>query len=301
MKKVSICVPTYGKPEYVRQLLDSTSRQTFTDYEVIITDDTDGSEVQEVALSYQDSRIRYYKNPQKLGHIFNWNRAIELAEGEYIKIMFSDDWFTYDTSLEEYVALLEQHPEAGFAFSLSMQVSDHESYARVIPDDFIAKLKQDYRYLFTGNFAGAPSGIIYRNNGIKFDEKSNWASDLELYLHLLSENPVFAFSERSLVSIGLHGEQYTNLFKKRDMRILNDYYFMFEKYHLIQNEDCKRYFEEMMLEYGVSIQFARKAGYSTNEYFIKKLFYFINHKILDYIFAAYKRLKGNENHDSKNR
>ena len=291
MKKVSICVPTYGKPEYVRQLLDSASRQTFTDYEVIITDDTDGKEVQEVALSYQDTRIRYYKNPQKLGHIFNWNRAIELAEGEYIKIMFSDDWFTYDTSLEEYVALLEQHPEAGFAFSLSMQVSDHESYARVIPDDFIEKLKQDYRYLFTGNFAGAPSGIIYRNNGIKFDEKSNWASDLELYLHLLSENPVFAFSERPLVSIGLHGEQYTNLFKKRDMRIFNDYYFMFEKYHLIQNEDCKRYFEEMMFHYRKSILFAFHAGFSVFRYGKGFAVYLWKNKVVDYFDELMRRLK----------
>jgi len=291
MKKVSICVPTYGKPEYVRQLLDSTSRQTFTDYEVIITDDTDGREVQEVALSYQDTRIRYYKNPQKLGHIFNWNRAIELAKGEYIKIMFSDDWFTYDTSLEEYVALLEQNPEAGFAFSLSMQVSDHESYTREIPDDFINDLKKDYRYLFTGNFAGAPSGIIYRNNGIKFDEKSNWASDLELYLHLLSENPVFAFSERPLVSIGLHGEQYTNLFKKRDMRIFNDYYFMFEKYHLIQNEDCKKYFEEMMFHYRKSLSFAAHAGYSAFNYGKGFASYLWKNKVVDYFNELKRRLK----------
>ena len=286
MKKVSICVPTYGKPEYVKQLLDSTFRQTFTDFEIIITDDTDGDEVKRTALAYQDARIRYYKNPKKLGHIFNWNRAIELAQGEYIKIMFSDDWFTYDTSLEEYVGLLEHNPEAGFAFSLSMQVSDHRSFVRAIPEDFIHKLKLDYRYLFTGNFAGAPSGTIYRNNGILFDEKSNWASDLELYLHLLSKNPIFAYSDRPLVSIGLHGEQYTNLFTKRDMRIFNDYYFMFEKYHLIQSQDCREYFEKMMLEYGKGPIFAKKTGYNCLDYLGKLIRYHWQHKVLDYIEAG---------------
>ena len=289
MGKVSICVPTYGKAEYVRQLLDSVFQQTYTDFEVIITDDTQGSEVEQVVKSYQDERIRYYHNPEKLGHIFNWNHAIELAEGEYIKIMFSDDWFTFEDSLEKYVSLLEENQNVGFGFSGSMQVSDTESYVRQIPEEFIKELHLDYRYLFTGNYAGAPSGTIYRNQGIKFDEKSNWSSDLELYLHLLSVNPQFTHSDEPLVSIGLHGEQYTNMFKKRDMRIFCDYYFMFTKYHLIDNQDCREYFENMMLEYGKSVVFARKAGYPGMIYLRKQVSYLWKNKVLDYVEAGKKK------------
>ena len=295
MRKVSICIPTYGKKEYVKQLLDSVFSQTFKDFEVIITDDTDGREVQEIVLSYGDDRIHYYKNPRKLGHIFNWNKAIELATGEYIKIMFSDDWFTYNTSLEEYVLLLDSNPNAGFGFSSSMQVSDTESYARQIPESFITEMKADFRYLFTGNLVGAPSGTIYRNNGIKFDNKSNWASDLELYLHILSENPKFAYNDRPLVSIGLHGEQYTNMFTKRDMRIFNDYYFMFEKYNLIQNPDCKIYFESLMLEYGKGSFFAKKVGYKLHEYAICKIKYLWKNKVLDYLEAGIRKINGKTN------
>jgi len=290
MRKVSICVPTYGKAEYVRQLLDSVFKQTYADFEVIITDDTQGNEVEQVAKSYQDERIRYYHNSEKLGHIFNWNHAIELAEGEYIKIMFSDDWFTFDDSLETYVKLLEENPESGFAFSGSMQISDTESYVRQIPEEFFMELQKDYRYIFTGNLAGAPSGTIYRNNGIKFDEKSNWASDQELYLHLLSVNPKFTFSTKPLVSIGIHEEQYTNLFKKRDMRIFNDYHYMFTKYQLIENQECREFFEEMLLEYGKSTRFAAHAGYPVTAYLRKKIAYLWRHKVLDYIDAGKKKL-----------
>lgn len=295
MEKVSICIPTYGKAEYVKQLLDSIFRQTYSDFEIIITDDTQGDEVKRVAISYQDERIHYYHNAQKLGHIFNWNKAIELATGEYIKIMFSDDWFTYENSLEQYVDLLERQPGVDFAFSGSMQVSSQESYARIIPDDFILSLKNDYRYLFTGNLAGAPSGTIFRNRGIFFDEKSNWGSDLELYLHLLSENPNFAVSVEPLVSIGLHGEQYTNMFKKRDMRIFNDYFFMFRKYNLIENPDCRAYFEKMMLEYGKGVMFARRAGYSGRDYRKQKIMYLWKNKVLDYVDAGKRKLNGIKN------
>lgn len=290
MKKVSICIPTYGKAEYVKQLLESIFRQTYLDYEIIITDDTVGNEVEQIVALYKDDRIKYYHNSEKLGHIFNWNRAIELATGEYIKIMFSDDWFTYNDSLEKYVKLLDENYNAGFAFSGSMQVSNTESYARMISTDFIKRLKKDYRTIFTGNEAGAPSGTIFRNNGIKFDEKSNWASDQELYLHLLSEFSDFSYSNEPLVSIGIHAGQYTNLFKERDQRIFNDYYYMFTKYNLIENFDCREFFEEMMLRYGKSIMFARKVGYKTLPYFNKKIKYVWKNKVLDYIDAGKRKI-----------
>ncbi len=290
MSKVSICIPTYGKAEYVKQLLDSIFWQTYEDYEIVITDDTTSSEVEKVVTSYQNEKIRYYHNPDKLGHIFNWNRAIELAEGKYIKIMFSDDWFTYQDSLEQYVKLLDENPEADLAFSGSMQVSEAGGYARKIPMEFIEALKKDYRYLFTGNHVGAPSGTIYRNNGICFDEKSNWASDQELYLHLLSRNSKFSYSTKPLVSIGIHVEQYTNMFKKLDMRIFNDYYFMFEKYHLIENRECRIFFEKMMLQYRKSVFFAKKCGFQPIQYLMQTIKYLWKNKVIDYMIAGKNKI-----------
>ena len=60
------------------------------------------------------SRLRYVHNEKPLGHIFNWNKALSLAEGEYIKIMFSDDWFTGRDSLEKLMkqeGLLAEGPQ----------------------------------------------------------------------------------------------------------------------------------------------------------------------------------------------
>ena len=125
--------------------------------------------------------LRYVHNEKPLGHIFNWNRALELARGEYIKIMFSDDWFSAPDSLEKMVRLLEENPQASLAFCGSRQVSEKRTWERAAEKPWLKRLEADYRNLFPGNQIGAPSATIYRACGAAFDEESNWASDMFLY------------------------------------------------------------------------------------------------------------------------
>ncbi len=289
--KVSICIPTYNNVAEVKQLMESIRIQTYTNIEINITDDSTNMEIEELMNQYVDDRIRYVHNHQKLGHIYNWNAAIRMATGEYIKIMFSDDWFTYTDSLERYVRLLEEHPEADFAFSSSMQVSDSGSYERTISEEFITSLNRDYTRIFRGNQAGAPSGTIYRNNGILFDEKSNWASDLELYLHLLSVNPRFAYTHDPLISIGLHGEQYTHMFSEKDNRIFYDYLFMYEKYSLQNNRECRQFFmDEYILKFNKGMKMAMRCGHTPLGYWSERIPYLWQNRVVDYWNALVKKI-----------
>ena len=102
------------------------------------------------------SRLRYVHNEKPLGHIFNWNKALSLAEGEYIKIMFSDDWFTGRDSLEKLTALLDEDPQASLAFCGTRQVSKKRTWERAAGKEYVERLRRDYRYLFLGNEIGAP-------------------------------------------------------------------------------------------------------------------------------------------------
>lgn len=287
MPKVSICVPTYNNVKETERLISSILEQTYADYEVVITDDSDNDDIEKLAQEISDERIRYVHNANKLGHIFNWNAAIDRAEGDYIKIMFSDDWFTYPESLDEFVKMLEGRPEADLAFSNSMQVSEKESYKRIVSDFFIPRLKEDWRNIFLGNEIGAPSGTIYRKNGIKFDEKSNWASDLELYLQLLHKNPCFAWTDRPLVSIGMHEEQYTNTFSEKDERIFNDYLFMYQKHRLWESGQCREFFlKKYILKFGKGIKLAESCGIDRKTYINARINYLWKDRFLVYLRAA---------------
>lgn len=279
--KVSICIPTYNNAEEVERLLQSISVQEYKDYEVNISDDSTNNAIEQLVAQYP--HIHYIHNQKPYGHIFNWNKAIQMAQGEYIKIMFSDDWFTEPNSLGEFVKLLEANPKAMLAFSGSRQIMVRRNgemqhvtkehfislYDRYAPTQFIEELRQDYRLLFLGNQIGAPSATIYRrgNKPALFDEKSNWASDMFLYFDLLKGNGQFAYTEAPLVSIGVHDNQYTESFSEKDMRIYNDYRYMYTKYQLKECKECREYFlEKFIIKYNQGIKEARALGIEARLY-----------------------------------
>lgn len=279
MVKVSICIPTYNNVQEVKHLLDSVYEQSYKNIEVNVSDDSTNSEIEELAKVYQKRfeeehiAFHYVHNHKPLGHIFNWNAAIEMATGEYIKIMFSDDWFTETSSLSEFVRMLEENPTADIAFSGSRQVfladekmdklkqqinaSEKKNYDRWASEEFLTKLRKDYRHLFLGNQIGAPSAVIYRRKQVAalFDEESNWASDIFLYFDILRENPSFVSTKAPLISIGVHEHQYTESFTDKDMRIYNDYRYLYTKYGLHESKDCKTFFlKKFIVKYRMGMQ-----------------------------------------------
>lgn len=288
--KVSICIPTYNNVSEVERLLQSIYEQEYQDFEVNISDDSTNDEIAGLLMDYP--QVNYIHNAVPYGHIFNWNAAIRMAKGEYIKIMFSDDWFTDKTSLGSFVALLDSNPEADLAFSGSRQVrldAGMTSYDRCAEETFIGGLHNDYRNLFMGNQIGAPSATIYRrgNELTLFDVKSNWASDMFLYFDLLQRNAVFAYTKAPLVSIGVHDHQYTESFSERDMRIYNDYRYMYEKYRLCECDACRTYFaEKFIVKYHKGMKEATElkipCGMYVQKYvneWMQSIRCFVNHRI----------------------
>src|SRR5688500_15313078 len=117
MPKVSICIPTYNQTRYLKNTLQSILIQTYKDYEVIITDDTSSSIISDFLKVYNfKAKLRYYHNKPALGSPQNWNYCISKAQGEYIKILHHDDWFSKNDSLLHFVEALE-NTGASLAFS----------------------------------------------------------------------------------------------------------------------------------------------------------------------------------------
>jgi glycosyltransferase involved in cell wall biosynthesis len=67
--KVSICIPAYKRPGLMKICLDSICKQIFTDYEVIITDDSPNNEVSEIVddFKYKIKNLKYFKNEKRMG------------------------------------------------------------------------------------------------------------------------------------------------------------------------------------------------------------------------------------------
>ena len=272
MSKVSICIPTYNNLEQVIQLLRSIEEQTYRNVEVIITDDSQNEEIAEWIQNNRErlqclKNCQYQHNEQPLGHIFNWNEALKKATGTYIKIMFSDDWFTYPDSLEKMVNELENHPKVGLVYSGTMQVSKEKSYARCGSEEFIKRFEEDYRYLFIDYQIGAPSAALYRACDCYFDERSTFASDVFLFMRILKKNPHAICMKEPLISIGIHEQQYTCDFAKLDERKFRDYEILFQEYHMAEKQEYREWFlTKYIIPYGKGGSYAKKVGIPYREY-----------------------------------
>jgi glycosyltransferase involved in cell wall biosynthesis len=88
---VSVCIPCYNGAKYIEECIDSILSQSHTDFELIIVDDQSSDNTIDIINKYNDSRISIHRNEVNLGLVGNWNRCIELANGEWIKFVFQDD------------------------------------------------------------------------------------------------------------------------------------------------------------------------------------------------------------------
>ena len=101
---ISVIIPVYGVEKYRSQCLESVINQTYNNLEIIVINDGTKDRSAEIAKEYaaKDSRIKVYdfKNG---GLSVARNRGLEIATGEYISYLDSDDWLDtkmYETLLE---------------------------------------------------------------------------------------------------------------------------------------------------------------------------------------------------------
>ncbi len=257
MPKVSVCVPAYGNPEGIRRLLSSVALQRFTDYEVVVTDDSADDSVERAVRDAKIGNLRYYRNEKRLGAAGNWNEAVRRAKGAYIKLMHHDDWFAGADSLERFVGLLDDAPRAALAFCGSWQVTlgegndtgGGERFSRGISREQETLLRSDWRNLFLGNYIGAPSATIYRKNALEFEEKLTWVMDMEYYMRLLRDNPDFACTGEPLVCIGVSGSQLTEKCRTDGALNLFEYGFLFREFGLAGQKEYRDRLVEVALEF----------------------------------------------------
>ncbi len=112
LPRVSIGMPVFNGENTIGRAIDSILAQTFTDFELIISDNasTDGTELVCRGYAEKDKRIRYVRQPQNRGALENFNFVLDQAVGELFMWAAADDCRSLDY-LEKNVEFLDGHPE----------------------------------------------------------------------------------------------------------------------------------------------------------------------------------------------
>lgn len=210
-KSISICIPAYKNIHFVKRLLDSIAIQTYKDYEVIVTDDSPNNELEYLCKDYAEKfKLLYFKNTIALDTPENWNEAIRKANGQWIKIIHDDDWFSSENSLLEFANAIEAHPECDFFFSAYQNVYENENrQQKMFLKPFWKKAIQNPVVLLADNVIGPPSVTLHRyRKDICYDRSMKYIVDIDFYIRFLQKSKWF-YIDKPLINVGINSAQVT--------------------------------------------------------------------------------------------
>ena len=202
---VSIIIPTYNRQEFIKDAINCAINQYYHNIEIIIVDNCSTDNTMSVVEDFanKDKRIKYFKNNENIGPVNNWKKCIDIASGDFVKILWSDDLIEKDF-ISDSIKLFDNKT----AFVLTgYEIQDFLSKKALYRSKFQYRnyttkeyLKQAIVYT-TIDFPLSPGCAIFRLNDLKkafitkiqnnegLDSTKNGAgNDLLLMLNIASYN-----------------------------------------------------------------------------------------------------------------
>lgn len=136
MVKVSVLVAVFNAEKYLHACLDSLIDQTLSDIEIICIDDCSTDSTPDILRQYADidKRIQIIRNEKNEGQAVSRNKGLNIAKGEYITMLDSDDWFSPDALQAAYEVLTQEEETDCVLFRLMQVFDNHEEEYHVKTD-----------------------------------------------------------------------------------------------------------------------------------------------------------------------
>jgi hypothetical protein len=115
---VSVILSTFNHAPFVQETMRSVLSQQNVDFEFLIADDGSQDGTAEAVRAIQDPRIRFTAHPANRGAAEVTNELIDLAQGEFIALINSDDAWLSETKLQDQIAILRSDPSIGASFGM---------------------------------------------------------------------------------------------------------------------------------------------------------------------------------------
>ena len=177
MSKISVLMPVYNtKEEYLREAVESILNQTFSDFELIIVDDGSDKDITEFIHSFNDNRIKFFRNERNIGVSETRNRLLNMAQGKYTAFQDSDD-IAYPERLEKQAKFLDEHPE----------ISAVGSLLECFPHKKIFQMPENPKFvdLLCGAILSQPTAMLrledFRKYGLHYNPDLRTAEDYEFF------------------------------------------------------------------------------------------------------------------------
>lgn len=198
---ISVILPSYNHAKYISIAIESVLNQTFTNYELLISDDCSTDGTIDVIKNYHDIRIKTFFSQQNQGATFNHNFLISQAKGDFIALISSDDvWFP--ERLEKQILFMEQNPSFAACFSQAEFIDEKGNHLEIIPNVFQQPNRTQaewLEYFYTkGNCICHPSLLIRRNIYQElgmYNLAMRQLPDFDMWIRVVKRYPIFILQE----------------------------------------------------------------------------------------------------------
>ncbi len=218
---VSITIPTYNRPDYLKLAIKSAIEQTYRNLEIIVSDNGSPVSVLPIIESFNDSRIRFHRYEVAVSMFENHIGCFKMATGKYVASLHDDDMWAKDF-LEKMIPPLEANPELIVSFCNQWVIDEHGMVNQSQTEEYNSaigrnKLKQEVYKPFMGialrDLAIQPaSSAVIRREDIRWDEISPKVGAMwDVYLsYLLAKNGKGAyFTPEKLTLYRIHSQSET--------------------------------------------------------------------------------------------
>ena len=190
---MDVGVPTYGRPAFVAEAVESVLAQSMPDWRLTISEDGPGSDAVKAAIDpyLGDERVSYVATGERVGSAANMSRLIQTGTAPYVIVLHDDDVWEPDV-LARRARFLDEHPECGFVFSGHFDIdADGRRTGRsdLALDEGVHAPATLAPMMLTQNVADVPAAVMVRREayeqvGAAFDESFPRIYDWEMWARL---------------------------------------------------------------------------------------------------------------------
>lgn len=201
---LSIVIPNYNKEQYLGKCIESVLNQTYSDFEIIVVDDCSTDKSVAIIHKYAalDSRIKPILLKKNGGVSRARNIGIQVAKGEYITMLDSDDFYYGNRKIEAEMKKIHDHGENSIAYSYRVLVDQNGNRLSGKKNErrYVSGNDMLYHFLteWNANMYVQRDFIVKRNILIQvgmYNLDESYYEDYDLFLRLLTKCSVFYTGE----------------------------------------------------------------------------------------------------------
>jgi glycosyltransferase involved in cell wall biosynthesis len=202
---VCICIPTYNAEKTIAEMLSSVLRQTYPNLKIVVIDNASTDSTLNIVRSFNDPRLSIHCNKENIGAVGNFDRCIELSDGDYTEMFHADEVYEPDM-VKEQVEALDHFPNAGAVFTEAELIDGQgTSFGETRVAQFVGRnrgevISLNFKELFpavlrNGNFLLCSGALvrtsIYKNEIKSFDaQRFKSSCDLDVWLRILERHEI---------------------------------------------------------------------------------------------------------------